>query len=248
MCGLTGILLGVSERTKCDIDGIAQLFSRLLILSEHRGPYATGAAFVTSVGDLHVEKAPLPAHKFVTTTGYHRLRKQLNAETKVLMGHTRWPTQGSHYDNNNNQPLVDASVALTHNGHIPDVSSIFRHFKLKREWTVDSEIILRLASRHYKNSQTPVSSLLHDLSCCPGNLAAVLLNTTNSDEVIFIRRDRPLYTAFHPDRQILLYASEIAIIWQAIEVASEWNIRTLPSNSAWVFSCNCLGSPVAISL
>lgn len=43
MCGLAGVLTGKRLRTEGEVNSITALFTRLLVLSEHRGPHATGA-------------------------------------------------------------------------------------------------------------------------------------------------------------------------------------------------------------
>jgi hypothetical protein len=48
-----------------EIDALAETFTRLLLLSEHRGPHATGVAWVKRDGTMQVAKEPLPAHAFV---------------------------------------------------------------------------------------------------------------------------------------------------------------------------------------
>ena len=70
MCGLTGILISSRRRSKRELHDIAEMFTRLLVGSEHRGPYATGAALVGADGDCIVSKAPIPASQFVTGRDY----------------------------------------------------------------------------------------------------------------------------------------------------------------------------------
>ena len=251
MCGLIGVLVGPRERTRREFADIANLFSRLLVLSEHRGPHATGAALVATAGDLLVEKAPMPAHLFVGTDGYRRLCEQVDTRTTVLMGHTRWPTQGSHYDNENNQPLVSltrSSVALTHNGHIPEVSDYFERFHLERKWEVDSEIVLRLACQHLGGRGSSISAFLQNLGLVAGHLAAVLVTSAQPDKVLFIRRDRPLHVAWHPACRVLLYASEIPILRQAVSPLYPWQVRSLPPDTAWLVACDAPDSPTVIPL
>jgi len=44
MCGLAGVIFGKKQRRAEEQDHLAWLFTRLLLLSEERGPHATGAA------------------------------------------------------------------------------------------------------------------------------------------------------------------------------------------------------------
>lgn len=49
----------------------------------------------------------------------------------------------------NNQPLVTEKTILVHNGNLLDFEKTFKKEKLKREYTVDSELILRLWEKYY---------------------------------------------------------------------------------------------------
>ena len=44
MCGLAGVIIGEKRRGRRELDALGETFTRLLLLSEHRGPHATGAA------------------------------------------------------------------------------------------------------------------------------------------------------------------------------------------------------------
>src|SRR3990172_6989604 len=106
MCGLAGVLISPCRRSEADLEYVRHLFTRLLVNSEHRGPYATGAAVMDKEGGYCMMKEPLMASEFVETVQYLRLMDQINGDTSILMGHTRYPTRGSHLDNRNNHPLA----------------------------------------------------------------------------------------------------------------------------------------------
>lgn len=247
MCGLAGILLGPRERGRRDLVEVSKVFARLLVLSEHRGPQATGVASMTAASKWQVEKAPLSAHQFLETDAYRRFCGRLVPETTLLMGHTRWPTQGSHLENQNNQPLASArtiGLLVAHNGNFPDVDRYFARFGLVREWEVDSELLLRLAERHLGPTAMNLRAFLRDVACSAGQLAAVLAMSAPRGKVVFLRRDRPLHVAWHPTRRLLAYASELAILEQAVPAKSTWQFHSLPAETAWVISCAEPSSPM----
>ncbi|MHB0935027.1 MAG: class II glutamine amidotransferase domain-containing protein [Armatimonadota bacterium] len=178
MRGLTGIILRPQSRSPRARVIITNMFSRLLLHSEHRGPHATGALVMTTAGEMIVEKAPMPAHRFIASPAFQKLCARIGSDTTMLMGHTRWPTQGSHFDNQNNQPLIVPGadgLAIAHNGDIPHVSRYFSQFHLEREWVVDSELLLRLAVRHRQPQGIALQPFFRDVACCTGHLAAVLV-------------------------------------------------------------------------
>jgi len=58
MCGLTGVIYGKKRRRREEIDHLTWLFTRLLVLSEKRGPHATGAAWLDLDGEHRLFKLP----------------------------------------------------------------------------------------------------------------------------------------------------------------------------------------------
>jgi glucosamine 6-phosphate synthetase-like amidotransferase/phosphosugar isomerase protein len=236
---------------------IGKLFTRLLVLSEHRGPHASGAAWLDASGAHRLHKAPQSASRFVASTTYSYWLDSIPSTATLLMGHTRWPTQGSHLDNRNNHPLSDGGgkdvILLTHNGNIPQVERCFRYFGLVRRWGVDSEILLRLARRHARPEGVDVASLLGDMGRCPGNIAAVVAWTAYPESVLLIRRDRPLFLAWNARRQLLAYASERAILVESIRDGSDasvsfmfgWRIEAMDEGTARVFNIHNLSESFA---
>ncbi len=252
MCGQLGILMGRPSRPRKNMAGIAQLFTRLLVLSEYRGPHASGAAWLDASGAHRLHKAPQPASRFVAGQDYEEWMASIPPTATLLMGHTRWPTQGTHLDNRNNHPLADRggedAILLTHNGNIPQVERCFRHFGLSRRWGVDSEILLRLARRHARPEGLDVAELLGDIGRCPGDIAAVVAWGASPETVLLVRRERPLFLARNARRRLLAYASERGILEDAIRDGSGasmaslsgWWIEAMGEGTARVFNVNTL--------
>ena len=254
MCGQCGVIRINPKNLHVAIVSAAHLFSRLLLLSEHRGPLASGAAWLDVSGRHQILKAPQPASDFVATAGYAEWKTSISSTAVLLMGHTRWPTQGSHLDNHNNHPISDRSgrndragrtgcrpIFLTHNGHLVDAERHFTHFGLPRRWEVDSELLLRLARRHAVPGGIDVPALLTDISQCPGHIAAVAAWAAHPEEVLFIRRDRPLYLAFHARRRLVAYASERSILEAALAGQDGWRIKGLRENMALLVRTDAWG-------
>lgn len=246
MCGLAGVLIGNRSEARCEIVSIATLFTRLLILSEHRGPYATGAAVVTQNGTIQTAKAPVSAHLFVHSVAYEHLCQQADKGVVLLMGHTSWPTQGSHMRNGNNQPLFSDGpirLVLTHNSNIPDATQHFDAFGLQRKWEVDIELLLRLAYRHMSQDGLAIQDMIQDLALCAGQIAAVIVAGSHPNKVIFVRHDRPLWTAYHGDLDLLVYASEAEILLQALSDCKKWHLQQMPAETVWVMNRQQLMNP-----
>ncbi len=57
---------------------------------------------------------------------------------------TRKPTQGSHWNNDNNYPLLATHTLVIHNGTIHNGDALFGSLALPRQGEMDSESIFRM--------------------------------------------------------------------------------------------------------
>ena len=63
----------------------------------------------------------------------------------TLIGHSRLVTNGLQSQSYNNQPVIINDLIGIHNGIITNEEKIWsNHYELKREYEVDTEIILKL--------------------------------------------------------------------------------------------------------
>ncbi len=251
MCGLTGILKTSERRSRREINTISSLFTQLLIGSEHRGPHATGAAVVSESGEYVLCKAPLPASEFVLSEGYCQLIYQVACDTTLLMGHTRWPTRGSHLDNRCNHPLVgdghgSHQCIATHNGDIPNHMVLSRQMDLRRELEVDSEVILRLAEKNLCSSEIDPVGLADDISRCQGRLSAVVIATSDPTKTLLVKGNQPLELRFHKRRGLIAYASEAEILDEAIGNARGWTDIEIPAWHIAVVDTRSLVMPLTL--
>lgn len=137
MCGIAGYCLSPQQHQTAEI---AELAGQMLLDIEHRGQHATGSAWIDSgSGGRVIRKAPIPASQYVRRAGAHLCRR---AQTAIL--HTRWATQGTPQNNNNNHPIPRGRIVLTHNGHIANDKDLFRQLRVKRHGLVDSEAVTAL--------------------------------------------------------------------------------------------------------
>ncbi|MHB9131184.1 MAG: class II glutamine amidotransferase [Armatimonadota bacterium] len=240
MCGLAGMILAPKRRSRREIDWLVESFTRLLIYSEHRGLHATGVALVKTDGTYQVEKAPLPARDFVGTMRYATWTDGIDAQTTLLMGHTRWPTRGSAQDPRNNHPLLVVTATsddrpgkgqgshremvslLTHNGHLQGVEAYFQRWHLPRFAEVDSELLVQLAHRYLTPTGYDIVPLLEAMTALQGTMSAVLISSTAPQAVHLLKGNMPLEVCYHPRRDLLAYASETAILERALGDGPGW--------------------------
>jgi glucosamine 6-phosphate synthetase-like amidotransferase/phosphosugar isomerase protein len=242
MCGLAGMILAPKKRSRREVDQLVESFTRLLICSEHRGPHATGVAWMKADGTYQVEKAPLPAREFVDTWRYAAWADGVDAQSALLMGHTRWPTRGSELNPNNNHPLevpypgdgVTGSVLLTHNGHLTGVDRLFTQYQLPRIAQVDSEFLVQLAAKHWALDVLDLRMFLRDLRSIEGRMSAVLVGTSQPETIYLFKGNQPLEVVYHPRDRVLCYASEASILMRALGVSSGWDVIPVPAGRVLV--------------
>ena len=105
MCGQVGIIFGRKRRRPDERDYLREVFIRMLLHSEERGPHASGLAWLKTDGGHRIFKRPMRAHELVYEKPFQELLGQVDNETTILMGHTRWRTRGNEFNNRNNHPI-----------------------------------------------------------------------------------------------------------------------------------------------
>ena len=237
MCGLAGVGISREHRSEKEMQAIRELFTNLLIGSEHRGPHATGVAHISTTGANHVAKAPAPASAFVRSRDYRAVLDRLDNCSTLLMGHTRWPTLGSHLDNANNHPLVSAEPVgggegvciIAHNGTVTNHHALSHLMGLKREAEVDSEVLLRMAERNVTDAGIDPVSFANDLSICRGRLSVIAIATNQPNRILLVKGNQPLEVWRNQRRGLIAYASELAILDEALGSQPGWEeVRISP--------------------
>jgi len=238
MCGLAGIIFGKKRRTAKERQHLLDIFTRLLVLSEARGHHATGVAWVKTDGTYDLFKAPMPASEFIHESRYADIIAGVDNKTTILMGHTRWRTQGSEFNNDNNHPLIvgdPSPVLVAHNGHITNSDALFRRFRFSRRAQVDSEILAHFAARASKQGTWDLNRLQRDLALCRGTLAVVLASAAIPDEVLIVRGNKPLYALYNSCHRALLYASDTALLDLATQNTGGWRNFPIPAMKIMAF-------------
>ncbi len=71
----------------------------------------------------------------------------------TLIGHSRLVTNGAQERNDNNQPVIADGIVAVHNGIITNDAELWqRHPELKREYEVDTEVLLRLVGKYRREA------------------------------------------------------------------------------------------------
>ena len=233
MCGLIGAAVGCRQKRRLkDIETIADVFTVMLLLSEHRGPHATGVAWVKQDGRMQVVKEALPARQFIQSGAYLDWLLGVDRQITYLMGHTRWPSRGSVLNPANNHPLClpvgeHGAVLTCHNGTLVGFQRHFERFRLPRTAQVDSELLARIVQRHTETTGIDLEAVLGDFSQLDGRMSLALVATTRPEEIILLKGNMPLEVRVQSRTRMLVYASEARILDRALASESGWEMLPL---------------------
>ena len=207
MCGLTGIIFGKKERSDRELKFLKDLFTSMFVFSEERGHHASGLVTLNVDGNTSIYKVPVCPSKLVFTDGYNRVLSTLDNRTTVILGHSRWKTVGSEFNNNNNQPLITGKILGTHNGTIINANDLFDKFKFRRKAQVDSEVLFRMADSSLSNGVLNTNTYRQYLSLCQGHLSFVLASKEDPEHVFIFKGDKPLSLFYNKELRVIVYAS-----------------------------------------
>ncbi len=179
-------------------------------------------------GSHRIFKRPMRAHELVYEKPFQELLGQVDNETTILMGHTRWRTRGNEFNNRNNHPIRAGIVIGTHNGTIYNADYLFRRLGLPRYAEVDSELIFRLADRFAPEGPIDQEGLKKALALCRGQMSAVLASRLDPGTITVLKGNKPLCLRIHRQHRVVLYASDDAFIDFAVDNEKGWRELEVP--------------------
>lgn len=235
MCGLAGVIFGKNGRRAQEREHLTWLFTRLLVLSEERGPHATGTAWLDTDGGHRLIKRPMTAEGFVTDKAFAELLAAMEKRAALLLGHTRWRTRGDEQVNSNNHPIRAGEVIGTHSGTTYNADYLFRGWKMRRFAEVDSEILFGLAANAARDGAMDIERFKARLRRCRGQITAVIACRTDSGTVFVLKGNRPLELRWHPRRKAVLYASDPTYLDAALAEEKGWRELLVPPMILMVF-------------
>ncbi len=243
MCGQVGVVLGNKRRRRDEIDYITWIFTRLLELSEERGPHATGMAWVNEAGEHRLFKRPIPARELVRDKAFGEVLGDVDNSAAVLMGHTRFVTRGNAAVNENNHPLRTGNCLVTHNGTVLNADYLFQRFGFERHAEVDSEILGRIADASIVDGRIDVKALRDRLALCRGQMSAVIVAKTDPGTVIVAKGNKPLELIYHSKLRAVFYASSAKYLRAALPETQGWECLPVKPMTICVLNCSDLAEP-----
>ena len=202
MCAVFGFL---DYKGKTSNAVLKKLIYYLSVSAEVRGTDATGIAYVRD-GSIVTYKKPKPAHK---------VKLFFPRDTRAVIGHTRFTTQGSEKRNCNNHPFEGRcgkeSFALAHNG------VLYNDRELRREQHLpptpietDSYVSVQLLEQ---GQQLDKENIRRTAELVEGSFVFTILRNDNT--LFLVKGNNPLTVYHFPALGLYVYASTKSKIGRA---------------------------------
>ena len=223
MCGIYGIAKSPTPYTKRQHKVVKKVLREIAIDSQTRGSHSSGIAKVGT--STRIYKSLLPSEKFVDTKEYNDAVKSLLDASYILLGHTRFATEGAIVKSNAH-PFRVGNVVGAHNGCVYNIKEM--QSKLDKQCPVDSQLIFKSIIDN-DNIQEAVQDFDSDFA---------LSFVKENPMVLYLCREtnRPLHVAYIPELKTLFYASEASFINDAlIKYNLDADVYSLNKNTLYAF-------------
>ena len=203
MCGIYGIAKSPKPYTRKQSKIAKKVLRDIAIDSETRGSHSSGIA---SIGETcTIYKSLLPSAKFVDSKEYNTATKSLDKGSNILLGHTRFATEGAIVVNNAH-PFQVGSTIGAHNGCVYNIDEM--QTQLDKQCPVDSQLIFKSIDAT-DNIQEAVKDFDSDFA---------LSYVKDNPNILHLCREnnRPLSVAYVPQLKTLFYASESDFLIDAL--------------------------------
>ena len=204
MCAVFGFL---DYKEKVSNAVLKKLIHYLSVAAEVRGTDATGIAYVRD-GSIVTYKKPKPAHK---------VKLFFPRDTRSVIGHTRFTTQGSEKRNCNNHPFEGhcgkESFALAHNGVLYNDRELRREQQLPpTPIETDTYVAVQLLEQ---GQQLDMENIKRMAELVEGSFVFTILR--NDHTLFLVKGNNPLTLYHFPKLGIYVYASTKSILDNALQ-------------------------------
>ena len=204
MCAVFGFL---DYKGKVSNAILKKLIHYLSVTAEVRGTDATGIAYVRG-SSIVTYKKPKPAHK---------VKLFFPRDTRAVIGHTRFTTQGSEKRNCNNHPFDGhcgtEAFALAHNG------VLYNDRELRREQHLpttpietDTYVAVQLLEQ---GQQLDTENIKRMAELVEGSFVFTILRNDNT--LFLVKGNNPLTLYHFPALGLYVYASTKSILDNALQ-------------------------------
>jgi glucosamine--fructose-6-phosphate aminotransferase (isomerizing) len=221
MCGIFGLI--AKTDSEFDRGFLQHTVENLGRLSESRGKESAGfAIYDLSQEEINVLKGTFSISRLLETRDCREFfRKsfglipganQGNGGPLAVIGHSRLVTNGSQLIDYNNQPVIKDGIVGIHNGIIVNVDKLWQEYPtLRREYEVDTEVILALLRMHLKETGNLREAIAQSFHAIQGTASIATLLDDNR-QIVLATNNGSLYLAFNQKKDLVLFASEKYIL------------------------------------
>lgn len=210
MCGIFGVI--VKEKSAIGTGFITKALENVARLSIARGKDSSGIVFKNNAQqNFDLVKGDIPVFDILKTDAYKGYLKKALGEfskgnTFQAIGHARLVTNGSQLFEVNNQPVIKDGIIAIHNGIIVNADELWKqHLKLKRDYEIDTEILLSLIRNKLSNNKSLDKAMCETLGQIEGTVSTALF-FNDRDEIVLATNNGSLYYILNND--YLIFASE----------------------------------------
>lgn len=214
MCGVFGVL--ASREAAYSSRFLSEVLRILAVTAQSRGKDSSGLVLHDEQAAAYeVFKGAIPVGRLFRSadvaSGLDRSWRAWNAgalRTFVAIGHSRLVTNGSHLNDENNQPVVKDGVIGIHNGIIVNDAELWaKHPTVSRAYQIDTEVLLSLFRDYLACGYDIPRALASVEGEIEGTVSAALLVPDRAALVLYTNNGS-LY-ALTNDKDLLLFASEL---------------------------------------
>lgn len=273
MCGILGFI-GKSKNEEVTYDIATALFAK----TQKRGDKASGVWAVSCDNKILYHKEPISSSEFVKGEMWNKV-SDFNAN--MLIAHCREPSKSIHGQvlnspslNKNNHPFMteDGSIALVHNGNVPEYHQIKDKYKNSLRGSCDSEVLLHMIrsgeiyynddaflQENYPNVEKDIAVRLQGIAevftrVNEGALAVAFAQVHKNNRRslwLFRNNDRPLFLINLLDSLGQLFFCSEKDIWkEAMEstvmakhfLTNDYRIRPVETMITWVLRTDLTGN------
>jgi glucosamine--fructose-6-phosphate aminotransferase (isomerizing) len=215
MCGIFGVTIGAGYFRAIKVPS---LLKDLFLLSESRGKEASGIA-VCSRENIQVLKSAVAASSMIRSSQYRQLMAETvhgasekPQEPMTIIGHSRLVTDGSRYDQGNNQPVLAGDCVGIHNGIVINSEEIWQEQSdLRRQYQVDSEVILALLRKFLREQRSIIKAAQKVFTTIQGAASIAVLFKDFNCMLLGTNNGSLYYTSITPHKAFI-FASEKYIL------------------------------------
>ncbi len=225
MCGIFGLACAHPDLSPRGF--LAAVTAELFTFSETRGREAAGIALHVG-SSIEVLKAAGSASAFMRSARYRQLvadclephagnGSPARSGPIALIGHSRLVTNGFQSNDENNQPVTVPGAVGIHNGIVTNEADLWAmHPELEREAQVDTELLLKVLTKHVRGEGGIASGVRRTFEEMRGS-ASTAVFLADRPLLLLATNTGSLFGLWSRDRQVLAFASERYILQRLLE-------------------------------